>query len=133
MKGNLGRKPADTAEKMPLVEHVSQDNAEQLDNSRKVKIRFGGQGIRSLSLLQAENVFEGADRTFSRNSFGVEIIPLRRSAQDTGIEAEVTVRVDINTAAIDRGCARALTSTAQRAAGRRFMGDGLRTYKFQAF
>ena len=36
MKGNLGSKPADTAEKMPLVEHVSQDNAEQLDNSRKV-------------------------------------------------------------------------------------------------
>ena len=36
MKDNSGSKPADTAEKMPLVEHVSQDNAEQLDNSRKV-------------------------------------------------------------------------------------------------
>lgn len=36
MKDYLGSKTADTAEKMPFVQRVSQDNTEQLDNSCKV-------------------------------------------------------------------------------------------------
>lgn len=36
MKDKSGSKSADTAEKMLFVQHVSQENAEQLDDSGKV-------------------------------------------------------------------------------------------------
>ena len=84
-------------------------------------------------MFHPENVFERTNGTLNSSSSGVEVSPIRRTTQDAGIETQVTVRVDVNAAAIFRRGAGIGTGTAQRAAGDRSMENGLGADKFQAF
>ena len=51
-------------------------------------------------MFHTENVFERTNGTLNSSSSGVEVSPIRRTTQDARIETQVTVRVDVNTAAI---------------------------------
>lgn len=67
-------------------------------------------------MIHAENVFEGSDGTLNSGTSGVQIGPLRAAAQDTWIEAQVGVGIDVNTAAILRSSAGILAVAAERTA-----------------
>ena len=65
------------------------------------------------SLLRAKDVFERSNGAFNSSSFGVEVGPFRRTAQDARIEAKVSIRVDVNAAPVFRFGAGLLTVAAK--------------------
>ena len=83
---------------MVLAECVSQDNAQELDNTSEEAISFRGRGIERFSLLHTEDIFEGTNRTLNSGSFAIEFGPFGRAAQNAWIEAQISTGVDVNAA-----------------------------------
>ena len=65
----------------------------QLDDSGQEKIRFRSQGVKGSSLFHAKDILEGTDGMFDGCSFCIPDIPVRRAAQDAGIQPFVSIRV----------------------------------------
>ena len=64
-------------------------------------------------MLHAEDVFERTNGALHSGTSGVQIIPLRTAAQDAGIEAQISIGIDVNTASVFRRGARILAVAAE--------------------
>ena len=79
---------------------ISQKDTKQLGNAGEIKIRFGGGGVEGFSSLKAEKRLEGTDGAFHSDPLVVEGHPLIRIPEDTGVEAFVSIRIDVDTATV---------------------------------
>ena len=85
-------------------------------------------------MFYAKDVFERTNGAFNGCTSGIQLSPIWRTAQDARIEAQIGVRVDVNTAPVFGSGTRILASTAQRAAlDRGGNVSSLWTDKFQPF
>ena len=74
-----------------------------MGNTGEIKIRFGSGSVESFSSVETEERLESTDGAFNGNPLVVEGDPLVTIAEDTGIEAFVSIRIDVNAPPVSRG------------------------------
>lgn len=104
-----------------------------MDDTRKKKVGFCGEGIEGLSMIQAKDMLERADRTFNDGTSGIEIIPFRRASKDAREKAQIRIGISVNTAAVFGGRTGILADAAERTARGSSNGDSFRADEFKTF
>jgi len=98
------------------------------DTSDK-EVGFGGTERKRLAFNAAKRLFDKVDRAFDESAVAVEIVPMLGVAGNTGVKAEVLVRVSVDAAAVRRVGARIRTGTRVGFSGR----FGMMTDEFKAY
>ena len=88
------------ASKTEVMKLVSQQDAEELDNTCKKQIGFRSQNIGSFTVRNTQGIFQRVNRALYTGAVVIDLSKSGIVSRDSGIQAQVSMERDINTAAI---------------------------------
>ena len=93
---NSSNQLANALVKLRFMQSIRQNDTEKLGNGSNVGIRFDRNRTERIASVQNKGIFEKIDGSFNGHSVTVEIIPMLRTAGNTGIKTKVFVGISVD-------------------------------------
>ena len=102
---------AHTLEQIKAVQFISENNADELDDTGKEKIRFERNRMETAIIRESKGILEEIDGSFYGNAMPVKVIPMGGTARNAWIQTEILIGIGIDASSVRRIRAGMLTGT----------------------